>query len=139
MKKETGIAIGLGIGFGLFFSLIVILNTQKNTSVVQKQQSNQSKSVTQKEVIDSIPLSLDSPSDKLVVSTKTVEVKGKMEKNSLIVIQTPIKDITFVSVKDSFSTNVPLSLGENVIHITAYPKNQGKPQEKELRVYAKEE
>jgi len=44
--------------------------------------------------------------------------------------------MTFTTKSENFEYNVPLTLGENVIHINAYPKgSNGKIQEKELHVY----
>jgi len=65
-----------------------------------------------------------------------VVIKGKAAKDSLIVIQSPVQDIIIKNDKEEFSATMSLAIGENVIHISVYPKDQqGKGQEKELRVY----
>jgi len=81
-------------------------------------------------------LEISSPQDGIVVDNGSVKITGKMEINSLIIIQTPIKDISFKTKKADFSFDLSLALGENVIKIVAYPsdKNQN-PQEKDLKIY----
>lgn len=136
MKKETGIAISMGIIFGLIFSFVVILNTQKNQSVAQKQLSQKKvlPPVGQDVAVD--PLVISSPSDGIVVDKNILTLKGSTEKGSFIVIQTQVKDLTSSAPNGNFSVEVPLSLGENVIHISSYPKGTtGKIQEKEIKIY----
>jgi hypothetical protein len=69
-------------------------------------------------------LEVDQPEDGSIVTKDTVTIQGKASKNSLIVIQTPIKDITLQVDKEQFSSELSLALGENVIRITVYPKDQ---------------
>ncbi len=136
MKKETGVAISMGIIFGLVFSFVVILNTQKNQTVTQKQQT-QKKIVTDAGTGVAIePLTISSPTDGVVLSTNKASLKGTTEKGSFLVVQTQTKDLTATAENGDFTIDVPLSLGENVIHVSSYPKGTGgKVQEKELKVY----
>jgi hypothetical protein len=137
MKKETSIAIAMGIIFGLVFSFLVIANTQKNQTVSQKsvpQKTRPVKTVEQQVVAQ--PITISEPNDGAIIADNLVKIKGKTDKGSFIVIQTPSKDLSFTTKGEDFEYEVPLSLGENVIHISAYPKGKnGKVQEKELRVY----
>lgn len=137
MKKETSIAIGMGIVFGLIFSFLVIVNTQKNQSVSQKAPVQKNRPVTTQQQTISQPIVISQPNDGEIFDAASVMIKGKIDKNSFIVIQTPIKDASFITKTEDFEYTLPLSLGENVIHISAYPKGSalGKVQEKELRVY----
>ena len=129
MKKETSIAIGMGIVFGLLFSFLVITNTQKNQSVSQKTNAPKTRPVTQL-------ITVSEPNDGFISSTQSVTVKGKTDKGSFIVIQTPSKDMSFTTKIEDFEYSVPLALGENIIHISVYPKGaNGKILEKELHVY----
>jgi len=137
MKKETSLAIGMGIVFGLIFSFIVILNTQKNNTVSQKKQPQKVRlaGTTEQQTITQ-PIIISEPNDGAIMNTPLVTIKGKVEKNSFVIIQSPIKDGKFTSPTEDFSYDLPLSLGENVIHLSAYPKGaQGKVQEKEFKVY----
>ena len=139
MKKETGIAIGLGIVFGLVFSFVIILNTQTNKSVSQKVQMDKSRPVTADTTQQNIvvqPIDIASPSDGAIFTSATAHLTGKAEKGSFIVIQTPSKDLTLTNDTEDFPADIPLSLGENVVHVSVYTKGTGiKVQEKELRVY----
>ncbi len=137
MKKETSIAIGMGIVFGLVFSFLVITNTQKNQSVSRKIQTDKSRTVTttDQQTIEQ-PVTISSPQDGMIIGSPSVTIKGKADKGSFIVIQTPIKDVSLTTQSEDFSYSIPLSLGENVIHISVYPKGfTGKIQERELHVY----
>jgi hypothetical protein len=63
-------------------------------------------------------------------------LKGKTDKDSFMIFQTQVKDLSFTTKSENFEYDIPLTLGENVIHINAYPKGlNGKIQEKELHVY----
>lgn len=136
MKKETIIAIAMGIGFGLIFSFLVIINTQKNKNITQKTNQQKTRPVTTEQQTSSLPIVLTEPSDGAVVGEPSVTLKGMTDKNSFIIIQTQVKDSSFTTKTEKFEYSVPLTLGENVIHVSAYPKGAiGKVQEKELRVY----
>ncbi|MFH0773262.1 MAG: hypothetical protein V1922_03040 [bacterium] len=136
MKKETSVAIVMGIVFGLFFSFIVIVNTQKNQSVSQKTSTQKTRPVTTEQQTISQPITITEPNDGAIIAEPSVTIKGKTDKNSFIIVQTQVKDMSFTTKSEEFEYSVPLTLGENVIHISAYPKgSNGKIQEKELHVY----
>ncbi|MCX6730948.1 MAG: hypothetical protein NTZ55_03805 [Candidatus Roizmanbacteria bacterium] len=136
MKKETSIAVGMGIVFGLVFSFLVIANTQKNQSVSQKTPVQKTRPVTTEQQTIMQPITITEPNDGAIIANQSVTIKGKTDKNSFIIVQTQVKDFSFTTKTDTFEYSVPLTLGENVIHITAYPKgSNGKVQEKELHVY----
>lgn len=136
MKKETSIAVGMGIVFGLVFSFLVIANTQKNQSVSQKTTTQKIRPVTTEQQTIMQPITISEPNDGAIIANQSVTIKGKTDKDSFLVIQTQVKDFSFTTKTESFEYNIPLTLGENVIHITAYPKgSNGKVQEKELHVY----
>jgi hypothetical protein len=136
MKKETSIAIGMGIVFGLVFSFLVIANTQKNQSVSQKTTTQKTRPVTTEQQTISLPITITEPNDGAIIAEASVTIKGKTDKNSFMIVQTQVKDYAFTTKSDTFEYSIPLTLGENVIHINAYPKgSNGKIQEKELHLY----
>jgi len=136
MKKETSVAIGMGIVFGLLFSFIVIANTQKNKSVSQKITTQKTRPVTTEQQTVTQPITITEPNDGAIVANASIKIKGKTDKGSFIVIQTQSQDLSFTTTSEEFGYTVPVTLGENVIHISAYPKgSNGKIQEKELHVY----
>jgi len=136
MKKETGIAVGLGVFFGLLFSFVVILNTQTNKAVTQKKQATQTRPASTQGNTVARPIEIVSPNDRSVFDTKETKITLKVEKDSFIVIQTPSQDITLEAESETITQVVPLTLGENIVHISVYPKSGGaKVQEKQLKVY----
>ena len=138
MKKETIIAVIFGIVLGGVFGLFLI-NKNKESQLVKN------KIIAPTDIPGKTPstndnkiqnLEISSPADGLVVENNSVKIIGKTELNSLIIIQTPIKDLSFKTNKMDFSADLTLALGENVIRVVSYStdKNQN-PQEKDLKVY----
>lgn len=137
MKKETIIAVFLGVLLGLSFAVILIFNLRQSEPKKAGQigQSNITPSPKTK-TLEVRPLEVLSPTDTSIINKNSVIIKGKASKDSLIVIQSPIKDEVFKNEKEDFSVTFPLALGENVITIASYPKKaQANPQIKTLRVY----
>lgn len=138
MKKETTIAVILGVAFGTLLGLYLItknkeMQLSKNKVIAPTGIENKAPSPGQ---INFQLLEISAPQDGEILETNSVTIKGKITKNSLIVIQSPIKESVFNNNKEDFSINFPLALGENVIKIVAYPKDrQLSVQEKSLRVY----
>lgn len=65
-------------------------------------------------------LSIQSPKDEAVVTSKTVTVNGKTDPNATIVISTPVDDqVATPSSNGDFTTTVTIDSGENQIIITA--------------------
>jgi hypothetical protein len=137
MKKETIIAISFGIILGLVVAALMIFKT-KETAL------EKTKTVTNSHVTPTVSLKntdlqnlqISEPADGALVNKKSIAIKGKASKDSLFVVQSPIKDLVFKNEKEDFSFDFPLALGENVIKISVYPaSNQLRQQEKDLRVY----
>ncbi len=139
MKKETIIAIVFGLTLGLVVSIIMVFQTKSKTSTtVGKKEVGESS-----QIVTPLPqrgfvfqFELTSPSNYSIVDKKFISITGKTTKDSLIMIQSPIKDAVLKNTQESFSVDFPLALGENAITITVYPKDtQQKPQQKELYIY----
>lgn len=137
MKKESVIALLFGILLGGIVAFIII---------AKNKQSQQEKTKTLTPQITTTPALTDfsnsqrleviSPHDKAIVDKNTVTITGKVVKNSLIIIQSPIKEIAFNNDKEEFSKDFPLTIGENVIKVSAYPKDTKlRSQERDLKVY----
>jgi len=139
MKKETLIAIFLGIIFGFAFAFIILgniynnqLEEKENSFLIQKKETFISpvKTVLLKS------LTINKPKDFLIVDSDKITIEGEVEKDSLIIIQSPLKDLIFQNKDEKFKINFPLALGENLIKIVAYPKNKNlKTQEKKILIY----
>lgn len=138
MKKETAIAILLGVGLGLMVAIGVTLKTRNKETQKVTPISNSlhiTPSITAK-TMQSSTLEISEPLDSSIAPTKSVTIKGKAPKGSLIVIQSPVQTITFTSDTEEFSEQFTLALGENIIVVTAYPKDQaGTGIERDLKVY----
>lgn len=137
MKKESVIAILFGILLGAVVAFIIIA---KNKQAQQEKAKTLTPQITTTpapiDFSNSQRLEITSPHDKAIVDKNTVTITGKVVKNSLIIIQSPIKEIAFNNEKEEFSKDFPLSLGENVIKISAYPKDTKlRSQERDLKVY----
>lgn len=138
MKKETIFAIILGVFLGGVLSIVII---SKNKQI--QLERNKTIAPTEKAMIPKVspPINFHSleilkPEDRIIVDKNEISIVGKTTKESLVVIQSPIKDIVLKTDQDQFSVNFPLVLGENVIKIVSYPKDKKlRQQEKELRVY----
>lgn len=138
MKKETVMAIFLGIVFGIVVAVFMILRTKE--AEIEKAKPITSGLKTQPTISLKISqlkiLEITEPSDGSIINKKNIAIKGKVSPGSLVVVQSPIKDIAFKSTKEDIAVDFPLTLGENVIRISVYPKDaQLRFQEKELKVY----
>lgn len=138
MKKETGLAIFLGVAFGIILSFVMILKTKDRRLDTTKPLTTEKKA--QKVATDTAKIvstfKLTEPQNRSIVTTKNIVFKGVADKDSLVIIQSPIIDTAVKLEKADFSIQVPLAMGENAIQITVYSKDpQARPQQKELRVY----
>ncbi len=138
MKKEAIIAVVIGILLGGVFALIIInknkeIQLKKSKTIAPKKESNFFKKPPQVKIQQ---LEIIKISDGTIVNENKINLPIKAVKNSLVVIQSPIKSLVFKLEKDQFSVDFPLALGENVIRIAVYPQDRKLHlQEKELRVY----
>lgn len=138
MKKETLIAVVLGIGLGVLVAVFMVIQSRqkqiaqtKTVGSIQITPTVQVKKNSPQEVFE-----ITSPGDNAIVSKNTVTIQGKAAKNSLIVAQSPIKNLVFKNDKETFSFEFPLALGENFILITSYPADiKTSSREKELHIF----
>ena len=138
MKRETVIAIFFGVLLGALVALVLLVKNKEFQLTKTKTiaPTEKIKKLSKKAIVNLKSLEILEPQDGSIFNAKTITVKGKADKDALIIIQSPIKDVVLKNEKKEFSVTFPLALGENVIKITAYSKNtQAKPQEKELYIY----
>ncbi len=139
MKKETLIAVFLGGFFGVLMAFFVLfkatdIKLDKNKKVVPKVPTLTIKNVEIKKQ-EIIPFEILEPNDGFIIDKNSILIKGKATKNSLIIVQSPIKDFIIKNEKEEFSFNMPLALGENVVNIVVYPGGEVTTQEKVLKIY----
>ncbi|MDO8610688.1 MAG: hypothetical protein Q7R95_09150 [bacterium] len=138
MKKETIAAIVFGIILGSVVGIFLITKNKekqldKNKAIVTVNTTTQTSKAAS---VNTQTLEITVPADKAIVYQNSITIKGNVAKNSLIVIQSPIKDVVFKSDTNQISIDFPLALGENVIRISSYPQDkQLRSQEKEIRIY----
>lgn len=138
MKKETIIAIFLGIMFGIIVAMVMI---SKNKEKEMEKSKPITTNITSSPII-TLPVAkfqnfeIIEPKDGLIFNKKNIVIKGKAVAGSLIVIQSPIKEVVLKNIKEDFTVDFPLALGDNVIRVSVYPKDtQIRAQEKELHIY----
>jgi len=138
MKKETIIAIFLGLLFGGIVAIFISFKSKdielsKNKVIAPPKKNVLSPNVTETEIQS---LELSKPANNAIFDKNTTHFIGTAAKDSLIIIQSPIKDLTFKNTQGKFDLEFPLALGENSIKIVVYPKEkQFRPQEKFIKVY----
>jgi hypothetical protein len=138
MKKETVIAIFLGLVFGGVVAIFISLKSKdielsKNKVIAPPKEKTLSSNLTETEIQN---LEISEPANNAIFEKDTISFKGIAAKDSLIVIQSPIKDLIFKNTQGKFDLEFPLALGENSIKIVVYPKEkQFRPQEKYMKVY----
>ena len=138
MKKETIIAIIFGVIFGGAVAVFTLIKNKELQLTKTKTLTQTGKQINKPKIpiVESKPLEILEPKDGIVVNNFTITLRGRADKNSLIVIQSATKDQVFKNEKNEFSVQFPLSLGENLIKITMHPVNNLiRSQEKEIRVY----
>lgn len=139
MKKETYIAVFLGVGLGIFAAIVMVLKTRE--SKVEKPlpvPTNAAKEtpIAPINTADFQTFEISEPQNNSIVNKNSISIKGKAPKDSLILIQSPIKEVSLKNENDNFSVDMPLVFGENVIRIAVYAKNsQSNSREKELKIY----
>lgn len=141
MKKETSVAIIFGLVLGGIVAFFIIF--QNRTQQMQQNKAIATVStitptiLVKKESNDiTLNLTIDEPKPNAIVDKNTVTIKGKAPKGALIVIESPIKDLSFTTTKEEYSTSFPVALGENIISVNAYVKTQQERiMQKVIKVY----
>lgn len=83
---------------------------------------------------DSSALIIDSPNDEDIVSNSKITVKGTAPKDSILIIQTPIKTYTLkVASTGNFTEDIDIESGANIIHFTSVDSS-GNQIDKEILV-----
>lgn len=137
MKKETITAIFFGLVFGGIVAVFISLKSKdielSKNKVISPPKKNSSSNLVMTEIQ---PLEIIEPANNAIFEKNAIRFKGTAAKNSLIVIQSPIKDLMFKNIDGKFDLEFPLALGENSIKVVAYPsEKQFRPQEKNLKIY----
>lgn len=137
MKKESILAISLGVVLGIGVGMVILRGTNKtDNKAIARNNANQAQARANRPAEKAVSFEISAPSNDTSVTSKTVDLKGKASKESLLVIQSPSVNKIVKLEADTFSIPVNLALGENVFNITYYPKEASNDyQERELRIF----
>ncbi|MBI4004696.1 hypothetical protein HY358_01005 [Candidatus Roizmanbacteria bacterium] len=138
MKKETLIAIVLGVGLGIVVAVFLVIKNRQ--AQIQKSKPITTTLAASPTAVTSNSnvevLTLLEPQDGIIVKTNKTIIKGTVAKDSLVIIESPIKNIIVKNAPEKLDVEFPLALGENIIHITVYPKDPKiASKEKVLKVF----
>jgi len=121
MKKETLIAIILGITAGVSIAIFLVANSKNRGSSGKKVITPATTPIvvatTQQELS---PLTITSPENNTAVDADSIIISGKTQKGSLIILNSATAEKAFKAESNTFKNDFPLSIGENVIKVTAY-------------------
>ncbi len=137
MKKEVIIAIVFGVGLGLTVAFFMV----RQIRTMELGSGSQIKTNTGKVKLANVlqnaqNLEIAAPASDAVVDQSSIQIKGKGEPGSLLVIQSVAKEAVEKLKKAEFSVTVPLIVGENIISITMYPEDKTvRTQTKVIRVF----
>jgi hypothetical protein len=137
MKKEVGVAIFFGILLGLgvaFFMVSRIRNIE--TPQVSPGAMLSPTPVAKTTATMEASFDVASPQDQLITDKSSTTIAATVPKDSLVVVQSPLKQIVEKSKTEQYKATFPLALGQNTIQISIYPSDQTlRPQQKTLTVY----
>lgn len=114
VAKLLYLSLGLivGILFCFSFAFFVILDKENEK-------------VTESNIL---ALVLTEPLKSLTTNSKTLTISGTTTIASVIIINSPLKNLVLESSDGKFSTKLDLVEGKNTINITAFNKNTGEGQ-----------
>lgn len=145
MTKESIIAIVLGLVLGVVVALAAVVytvNVQKKQNTDMQKGAKEATSASALVPVTVPPtvtvlrsLEIIAPQSGSTSPDKTTTIKGTAGKNTLVIVQSPIKTQILKTDKDGFSIDFPLALGENVITVSAYHEGSVVPVQKKLYIY----
>lgn len=142
MRKEQIVISFIAVAIGIVVSATAYFfyqnsknNKLKETKVVSEIDTTPTKKPEEKSI-----LSVDTPKDEDVVTSKTVSVSGKTVPSAIVAIQTAINDqVITPSANGSFSVTVDLDSGVNEITFTAIDEDGTQSVVRRTVTYSKEE
>lgn len=137
MKKESIIASVGGILLGVILAIFILLNFKEKEI---KENKTISLKITPTVVVMNLKnqtLEINEPATDFITTEKEITIKGRADKDSLIIVTSPYSDKSYKTENDTFSIKFPLSSGENLIKVAAYKDKN--TDEKNLKVYQIEE
>lgn len=141
MRKEVLIAIllggilGLAIAFGVWrVNLALTSNTQ-----TQRLTESESRTSSNEQEQNSKSLIITEPENNALVSLSPITVKGRAEKNSIIIITSPTDEVSAVAdAQGNWTGNIKLEAGANAILVMAINENRDEEIEELTVTYSTE-
>lgn len=133
MKKETLVAVVLGVTMGAVIALVLVSSAKKKEIEGNKVMSPSVSPTIFQPTTKGQLLTLIEPKNGLSTTGSSISIKGKAQKNSLIILQSPITEKTLKLEKEDFKVDYSLGYGENIIRVTAYSGNTS--EDKILKIY----
>lgn len=133
MKKESVVAAVSGIILGVVIAVIILINLKNKEIQGKKTISPQVTPTVTILNVKTQGLEILEPTAESIVNKKEITIKGKAEKDSLIVVQSATTEKVEKISTGEFSIDFTLSLGENLIKVTSYKDKSN--EEKSIKVY----
>lgn len=133
MKKESVVAAVSGIVLGVVIAIIILINLKNKEIQSKKTISPQITPTVTILNVKTQGLEISEPTADMIVNKKDIVIKGKAEKDSLIVVQSATTEKVEKISTGEFGINFSLSLGENLIKVTSYKDKAN--EEKSIKVY----
>src|SRR3989304_9895283 len=103
MKKEIIVAIVFGVLLGLIVAVVMVVRVRQFGGENKLPGQNQVNPKVTAKNSQLQPLEITTPANDTITDTNKITIKGKALKNSLIVVESPINDLTFKNDKEDFS------------------------------------
>ncbi len=124
MRKEKIILSFTALFVGILVALLIFYFYQSGKEVKPEELEKITLENPSPSPSSSIFLVLEKPIDEDVVDNRIITVSGKTAPNAKVVILTQTNEVGAVAAQDgSFSSNITLSEGENVVEVDAVAAN----------------
>lgn len=134
MKFEQIILSFVAVIFGLFVAGIAFFIYQSTKTVSPNNIKTIKIQNTTPTPADAVPLTIDTPADESVATSKIVTVSGKTDPNATVIVSTDTTDtIVSPSSMGAYSLTVTLTDNENILRISAVMPD-GKETQKTITV-----
>lgn len=120
MRTEKVILSFIAVAIGILVSGIAFYFYQATKTVSQKPPVAKVSVTPTKPPQPAFSLTISTPEDEDVVTSKTVKVAGKTNKDATVVVSTDTDDQVLTPAQDgSFNGTVTIGNGQNIIHFLA--------------------
>lgn len=143
--KEKIVIIFIALAIGLFITTIGFYFYQSNknssTANISKNQGNKQNSQASKTLdINGIILTVDQPQNEDLTNKRVIAIKGKTNPENTIIVSSNTDDVIESPASNgSFSVNIPIDTGSNILIIRAVSPNGEEKNVQRIVTYSTEE